>query len=254
MNKLNLFFPLIKKNILTKELLVNNLNYLNLGLEKKFRNSNIHNFIDNTVEIKKLKKKYKFLNNIDFIELTKIKSGIENLSYLSDINNIFTLNSPFKIMIVDSLNLNKETNFFNFKFLMQNPNIIYYNYKWVHGMFTNWNIFKISIEEYNYYKHNINNELVKKNNLLKYSFKKILKKEKFFLTFKNLKNLPNLVIFLNTVKNEAAIKECNSAGIPTILFSNTNGNPFLSYHSIFLNTKNYICFYLFLNKIINYIN
>ena len=105
---------------------------------------------------------------------------------------------------------------------------------WFNGMLTNWNTFRKRIKnlkdleksrDLGYFKYLTKKEISQKLN-------KINKLNHNFQGVKNLLNRPNLVIFLDPIKDNLALQECLKLGILTIVLAPIEFNPLLSSYII----------------------
>jgi small subunit ribosomal protein S2 len=106
-------------------------------------------------------------------------------------------------------------------------NSYYINYRWLGGMLTNWSTIQKRIERLK--------ELEKKE--LDGDFKHLSKKDyskqkkeieklrRLFNGIKEMKMLPDVIIFTNQLKELNAIQECLKLGIPAICIVDSNCNP-----------------------------
>lgn len=103
----------------------------------------------------------------------------------------------------------------------------YINHRWLGGLLTNWPTIKKQIDRLSELE-----KVISEGQLIPLSKKEIsLKKKelnklrKLFNGIKNLKKLPDLIIFTNQFKEYRAIQECLKLGIPCISIVDTNCNP-----------------------------
>lgn len=106
-------------------------------------------------------------------------------------------------------------------------NSFYINYRWLGGMLTNWPTIQKRIERLhfleNQQKSGIFETLSKKE---KNTQRKELEKlQRLFNGIKEMKSLPDVVIFTNQLKDTLAIQECLKLGIPTICIVDSNCDP-----------------------------
>ncbi len=128
----------------------------------------------------------------------------------------------------------------------------YINNRWPGGLLTNWSTMASQIENLNNLEA-MNDYLCIKN--LSSKNKKILTSKCLFKGIKNMRSLPDIVIFTSQLKNSLAINECLKLSIPTVSIVDSNSNPSLISYPIPGNDDseysiNYILNYL-TNKIIN---
>ena len=103
----------------------------------------------------------------------------------------------------------------------------YINYRWLGGMLTNWPTIQKRIERLKFLEEKEAKGLFillskKEYNAQKKEMEKL---NRIFHGIKNMKHLPDAVIFTNQLKDSLAIQECLKLGIPTIAVVDTNGNP-----------------------------
>jgi small subunit ribosomal protein S2 len=132
----------------------------------------------------------------------------------------------------------------------------YINYRWLGGMLTNWSTIQNRI---NRLKELENLELQGYfENLSKKEYSKQRKEmdklKRLFCGIKNMKSLPDMIIFTNQLKDLLAIQESLKLGIPTISIVDSNCNPDLIPYPIPANddsslSVNFILDYL-VNKIL----
>jgi small subunit ribosomal protein S2 len=135
-------------------------------------------------------------------------------------------------------------------------NSFYINHRWLGGMLTNWITIQTQLKELNTFElQENNNELIK---LPKKELNRILKKidrlRYIFNGIKDMKKLPDVVIFSNQLKDSLAIQECLRLGIPTISIVDTNGNPDLIPYPIPANDDSITSVNFILNYLANRIN
>jgi small subunit ribosomal protein S2 len=102
-------------------------------------------------------------------------------------------------------------------------NNYYINYRWLGGMLTNWITIQKQIDRLKYLENSNLENLTKKE----YSSqrKEIDKLKRLFDGIKEMKNLPDAVIFTNQLKDTLAIQECLKLGIPVICLVDSNCDP-----------------------------
>ena len=108
-------------------------------------------------------------------------------------------------------------------------NSFYMNYRWLGGMLTNWSTVKKQIEELKYLEAQEIEGKFESYSKKEHSSKRkeIAKLRRLFNGIKEMKSLPDMVIFTDQIKNSLAIQECKKLGIPTICIVDTNCNPSL---------------------------
>ena len=106
-------------------------------------------------------------------------------------------------------------------------NAFYINYRWLGGMLTNWNTIQKQISRLKSLEQEEIQGSFKKLSKRKISArrKEIEKLRRLFRGIKDMKNLPDIVIFTSQLKDSLAIQECLYLGIPTICVVDTNCNP-----------------------------
>eukprot|EP01040_Poterioochromonas_malhamensis_P011929 gene11929-13015_t len=106
-------------------------------------------------------------------------------------------------------------------------NLFYINYRWLGGMLTNWPTVQKKIERLKTLEQFEIEKDIKTLSKKEYSQqrKELDKLKKLFNGIKNMKELPDLVIFTNQLKDLSAIQECLKLGIPSICIVDTNCDP-----------------------------
>jgi small subunit ribosomal protein S2 len=106
-------------------------------------------------------------------------------------------------------------------------NSYYINYRWLGGMLTNWSTVQKRIDRLKMLEQQELNGDFEKLSKKDYSAirKEIDKLRKLFNGIKDMKSLPDVVIFTSQLKDSLAIQECLKLGIPTICIVDTNCNP-----------------------------
>ena len=132
-------------------------------------------------------------------------------------------------------------------------NSYYINYRWLGGMLTNWATIQKRIDRLK--------ELETKEldgsleNLSKKEYSKVRKEldklKRLFNGIKEMKALPDAVIFTNQLKDCLAIQECLRLGIPTICIVDTNCNPDLIPYPIPANDDSSSSINFILNYLVN---
>jgi small subunit ribosomal protein S2 len=103
-------------------------------------------------------------------------------------------------------------------------NVHYINHHWLGGTLTNWKIIEKSIIQLNKLEENIFKTKI--SNKLNIKFKRKLHKLNYiFNGIKDMKTLPNIVVFIDQFVDNLGIQECLKLGIPTICIVDTNCNP-----------------------------
>jgi small subunit ribosomal protein S2 len=129
----------------------------------------------------------------------------------------------------------------------------YINYRWLGGMLTNWSTIQNRITRLK--------ELEKQEidgvfeNLSKKEYtkkrKEMDKLRRLFNGIKDMKGLPDVVIFTNQLKDSLAIQECLILGIPTICIVDSNCNPDLVPYPIPANDDSSSSINFILNYLVN---
>jgi small subunit ribosomal protein S2 len=106
-------------------------------------------------------------------------------------------------------------------------NSYYINYRWLGGMLTNWSTVQKRIDRLKMLEEQELKGDFEKLSKKDYSAirKEIDKLRKLFNGIKDMKSLPDVVIFTSQLKDSLAIQECLKLGIPTICIVDTNCNP-----------------------------
>lgn len=103
----------------------------------------------------------------------------------------------------------------------------YINSRWLGGVLTNWQILQKRIEKLKFLEELTQKNLsraIKKKNIA--AIKKEIKKlNHLFIGIKKMKVFPQVIIFVDTIKNFSAIKECLKLGIPTMAIIDGESNP-----------------------------
>ena len=106
-------------------------------------------------------------------------------------------------------------------------NSYYINYRWLGGMLTNWSTVQKRIDRLKMLEEQELNGDFEKLSKKDYSAirKEVDKLRKLFNGIKDMKSLPDVVVFTSQLKDSLAIQECLKLGIPTICIVDTNCNP-----------------------------
>jgi small subunit ribosomal protein S2 len=109
----------------------------------------------------------------------------------------------------------------------QRINSFYINYRWLGGMLTNWSTIKKRIDRLKSMEEQEKNGTFEKLSKKEYSSKRkeMEKLKRLFKGIKEMKDLPDMVIFTNQFKDSLAIQECLRLGIPAICIVDTNCDP-----------------------------
>jgi small subunit ribosomal protein S2 len=154
------------------------------------------------------KKKLFYINIIILYKLLKIaKKAIQKISFKKG-----------KFLFVDIKNENELL--INY---IQNSKNYYINNNWYGGLLTNWSTLKLKIQDIKILEKKLidfNYKLTKKEI---YTFKKKINLfNNSLLGIKNMKFLPDMIIFFNYENNLIGINECYKLGIPFICFFKNN--------------------------------
>lgn len=108
-----------------------------------------------------------------------------------------------------------------------NAGAFYINYRWLGGMLTNWATIQKRIDRLKLLEEKEAKGLFATLSKKEYGSQKkeIEKLNKIFCGIKNMKSLPEAVIFTNQLKDSLAIQECLKLGIPTVAIVDSNCNP-----------------------------
>jgi small subunit ribosomal protein S2 len=103
----------------------------------------------------------------------------------------------------------------------------YINYRWLGGLLTNWSTIKKRIDRLKNMEEQEKNGTFEKLSKKEYSSKRkeMEKLKRLFKGIKEMKDLPDMVIFTNQFKDSLAIQECLRLGIPAICIVDTNCDP-----------------------------
>lgn len=103
----------------------------------------------------------------------------------------------------------------------------YINYRWLGGMLTNWSTIQKRIERLKFLeKEEAQGNFDHLSKKEYFSQRKELEKlKRLFNGIKEMKTLPDAVIFTNQLKDTLAIQECLRLGIPTICIVDSNCDP-----------------------------
>lgn len=135
-------------------------------------------------------------------------------------------------------------------------NSFYINYRWLGGMLTNWPTIQKRIERLKYLEEQEtigNLEILSKKD---YSAvrKEMDKLKRLFNGIKDMRALPDVVIFTNQLKDSLAIQECLKLGIPTISIVDSNCDPDLIPYPIPANDDSSSSINFILNYLVNRIS
>lgn len=103
----------------------------------------------------------------------------------------------------------------------------YINYKWLGGMFTNWDTVLSRIQSLRYLESQEQMGLIDKapKNEASEAKKELKTLRKYFKGMKYLSTLPDVVIIVDQYKNKNAVIECKKVGVPVISIIDTNCDP-----------------------------
>ena len=106
-------------------------------------------------------------------------------------------------------------------------NSFYINYRWLGGMLTNWSTVQKRIERLKTLEQQEANGDLERLSKKDYSSqrKEMDKLRRLFNGIKDMKSLPDVVIFTSQLKDTLAIQECLKLGIPSVCIVDTNCNP-----------------------------
>ena len=109
----------------------------------------------------------------------------------------------------------------------KSANSFYINYRWLGGMLTNWTTIQKRIERLKYLEQQESLGTFESLSKKEYSAqrKEMDKLKRLFNGIKEMKNLPDIVIFTNQLKDSLAIQECIKLGIPVICIVDSNCDP-----------------------------
>jgi len=132
----------------------------------------------------------------------------------------------------------------------------YINYRWLGGMLTNWPTIQTRIEQLKYLEEQDRSGKLELLSKKEYSAKRkeFDKLRRLFNGIKDMKTLPDAVIFTNQLKDSLAIQECLKLGIPTICIVDTNCNPDLIPYPIPANDDSSSSVNFILNYLVNRIS
>jgi small subunit ribosomal protein S2 len=132
----------------------------------------------------------------------------------------------------------------------------YINYRWLGGMLTNWPTIQTRIEQLKYLEEQDRSGKLELLSKKEYSAKRkeFDKLKRLFNGIKDMKTLPDAVIFTNQLKDSLAIQECLKLGIPTICIVDTNCNPDLIPYPIPANDDSSSSVNFILNYLVNRIS
>jgi len=122
----------------------------------------------------------------------------------------------------------------------KNAQSFYINYRWLGGMLTNWSTIQNRIERLQFLENQeLTGEFLKLSKK-EYSAqrKELDKLKRLFNGIKEMKTLPDYVIFVTQLKDKLAILECLKLGIPSISIVDTNCDPDLVPYLIPANDDN----------------
>ena len=112
------------------------------------------------------------------------------------------------------------------------PNCYFVNYRWIGGLLTNWATVQKQIQSYkNLLSSDFENNYENKKEKI-FAQKKLDKLKKLFDGIKDMKSIPDVVVFTNQPKEYLAIQECIRLGIPTVCIVDTNCDPDLNCYMI----------------------
>lgn len=186
----------------------------------------------------------------------KIASYLVSRIKHADIFNLQKINQCLQIigdLFYRSAKLQKSFLFVGLNTILKNSilslkNCYYIENRWPGGLASNWLVIKNQINHFRFLEEKLLSGIKAKKNFYK------IKKEhgnliKDFEGIKNMKSLPDFIIFLSSYKYISALKECKNLGIATISLVDTNSDPELSSYTIpcnddSINVTNYITKYI----------
>jgi len=129
----------------------------------------------------------------------------------------------------------------------------YINYRWLGGMLTNWSTVQHQIERLKFLEQEELDGKFENFSKKEYSSKRkeIDKLRRLFNGIKDMKSLPDVVLFTNQLKDTLAIQECLKLGIPTVCIVDTNCNPDLIPYPIPANDDSSSSINFILNYLVN---
>jgi small subunit ribosomal protein S2 len=132
-------------------------------------------------------------------------------------------------------------------------NSFYINYRWLGGTLTNWSTVQKQIERLKELEQQELEGIFENLSKKEYSSKRkeIDKLRRLFNGIKEMKTLPDLVIFTNQLKDTLAIQECLRLGIPSICIVDTNCDPDLIPYPIPGNDDSSSSINFILNSLVN---
>jgi small subunit ribosomal protein S2 len=132
-------------------------------------------------------------------------------------------------------------------------NSYYINYRWLGGMLTNWSTVQNRIERLKFLEQQEADGVFEKLSKKEYSAqrKEIDKLRRLFNGIKDMKSLPDIVVFTNQLKDSLAIQECVRLGIPTVCIVDTNCDPDLIPYPIPANDDSSSSINFILNYLVN---
>lgn len=132
-------------------------------------------------------------------------------------------------------------------------NSFYINYRWLGGTLTNWATIQKRIErlkELEQLELDTSTQRISKKQASQRR-KEIEKLRRLFNGIKDMKQLPDVVIFTNQLKDSLAIQECLHLGIPAISIVDTNCDPDLIPFPIPANDDCHTSINFILNYLVN---
>lgn len=243
------------KSIKSKE----NINILALKkllLKKKEKKKDPRNFFKDSLNVSLLSgKKFNELNpkmasyvshlkdSSIFLDSVRTKQFLQLAKYILKKN----IEHRKTVLLVGTSNY--STVFTSRKVKKSNP--FFVSPRWVGGTLTNWSTLQNRLQKFRSlelqeiegkFQTISKKELSRKQKLLK-------KLRSFYVGIKNMKHLPDLVIFFNSTKDHLGILECNKMGIPVIAGINTNYNLDLIPYPILMNIESKESVHFFLRNL-----
>lgn len=132
-------------------------------------------------------------------------------------------------------------------------NNFYINYRWLGGMLTNWSTLQKRIQRLEELENQERDGYFEQLSKKEYSQQKkeMDKLRRLFIGIKNMKELPDAIIFTNQLKEFNAIQECLRLGIPAVSIVDSNCNPDLIPYPIPANDDSSSSIHFILNYLTN---
>lgn len=133
----------------------------------------------------------------------------------------------------------KETSTLVMKYALKSGSF-YLSYRWLGGMLTNWMTIQKRIEQLKYLENiQSSSELLKTMSKKEQSklYREIFKLQRLFTGIKDMKSLPDVIIFADQDKDILGVYETLKLGIPAIAIIDCESNPDLVAYPIPANNK-----------------